>query len=105
MTINDADQALIDDVLDQFDFETVRDVMKATNWRWHGGDSPPDIPCMRRVARGLLRSAVQAHIEPYVHVYESTGGFVASYDGYALSLRFVVEECEACKDIGSPAGT
>jgi len=51
-------QEMIDDIMDNFDFEKVHDVMEHLGWSWVvPGSNPevPDIGTIRRVARKCLR--------------------------------------------------
>ena len=44
---------LIDEILDEFDFEIVHRTMKALDWTWHGSVESPTIGDLRRMARGV----------------------------------------------------
>ena len=53
-------QEMIDDIMDNFDFEKVHDVMEHLGWSWVVSGSNlevPDIGTIRRVARKCLRDA------------------------------------------------
>ena len=81
-------QELIDEILDQFDFEKVKEVMDALDWKWAMGPEPhvPDIPELRKKARKLLWDLVRSN-----SVMIKTGGFVVEkdYEG-TLELRFEI---------------
>lgn len=82
-------QDLIDEILDEFDFDKVKQVMDALQWEWSmdSGSRVPEIPEMRKFARRLLKEVVEK--PPYY--YSGTGGFHAEKgaDGF-LELRFEV---------------
>ena len=81
-------QQLIDEILDQFDFQTVKEVMDALNWTWVIGTEAlvPDIPELRKQARELLWDLIRSN-----SVMIKAGGFVVEkdYEG-TLELRFEV---------------
>ena len=84
-------QEHIDEILDQFDFETVRKVMVALGWTWSSTDGQvPDIYNLRKVARDLLQRCANTESKNYFY---STGGFSAEkQDGDTLILEFVVSD-------------
>ena len=81
-------QELIDEILDQFDFQKVKEVMDALNWTWALGTKAhvPDIPELRKKARKLLWDLVRSN-----SVMIKAGGFVVEkdYEG-TLELRFEI---------------
>ena len=87
-------QEHIDEILDQFDFETVRKVMVALDWTWSSTDGNhfqvPEIYNLRKVARDLLQQCANTESK---HYFCSTGGFSAEKrDGDTLILEFVVSD-------------
>ena len=81
-------QELIDEILDQFDLQKVKEVMDALNWTWAIGTEShvPDIPELRKQAREMLWDAIRSK-----HRMIKTGGFVAEKeDDDTLELRFEV---------------
>jgi len=88
---------LINEILEEFDFERVSIVMEALDWRW-STDGIPSISLMKDHARRLIRSAAQdmaANSEQKWTV--GSGGFEATVtnypdEGIAATLRFVVTE-------------
>lgn len=84
-----SNQEIIDEIMDEFDFERVRAVMTAVDWTW--GTDPGEVPTiseLRKTARYLIGRLFDG-----VRVC-STGGLVArKYDGVA-SLHFEVTEYE-----------
>lgn len=86
---NISKQDLIDEILDQFDFDKVKQVMDALQWEWSmgSGSRVPEIPEMRKTARRLLKEVVEK--PPYN--YSATGGFHVEKDADGfLELRFEV---------------
>lgn len=76
----DAASAMIEEVIDNFDFDTVRKVMFFLNWRW-GTEKSGSVPsCGRLVscARDLLQSAADHAAEFRRHTSETTGGLCAT---------------------------
>ena len=91
---------LLDNTMDNFNFEKVHKVMTTLDWRWaHLGDTELAIPTvaqLRGKARNLLREAFKRKTTV------GTGGFEAIYHppvegdkedpaGF-LTLRFIIEE-------------
>ena len=86
-------QELIDEILDQFDFEKTKEVMDALEWKWGmakwgtGTEAlVPDIPELRKQAREMLWELIRSN-----SVMIKAGGFVVEkdYEG-TLELRFEV---------------
>jgi hypothetical protein len=84
---------LIDEIMDNFDFERVHQCMTALDWTWHDSDGVPDKATLRRSARRLLRGCV-------ARGGGGSGGFQTHIDREegSLSLSFVVEEWDAYKE-------
>ena len=76
---DDITAAMIREVIDNFDFETVLKVMVFLDWRW-GGESGTVPTCGRLVAcaQDLLRSAVARAAENRCTTTEGTGGLSAT---------------------------
>lgn len=81
----------IKEILEQFSFRRVHDIMLATEWTWND-DRVPEIYEIKTEARRILRDLYKRDLK-----YISTGGFHASRDKHALRLLFVVEEW--CADL------
>ena len=102
----DQQDALMDECIDNFDFEKVHKVMVMLQWKWVEKDSTtrsiPDIPRMKAAARRSLRAAYKCW-KTYGGSYATagSGGFEASYgppegdNNHTFYLRFVVQEAEA----------
>ena len=86
-------QQLIDEILDQFDFEKVKEVMDALDWKWGMGKwgtgteaLVPDIPELRKQSREMLWDLVHSKNRMI-----KTGGLVVEkHDDGTLELRFEV---------------
>jgi hypothetical protein len=98
--------ALMDECIDNFDFEKVHKVMVMLQWKWVEKDgstlSIPDIPRMKAAARRSLRAAYRYwKTHEGNHAVVGSGGFEACYatpegdNGHAFYLRFVLAEAEA----------
>lgn len=89
---------MIDEILDEFDFEKVHRVMLALNWKWYDTEGIPSIADLRRMARSLLKQVVESK---GIHSVGS-GGFTAYMHRGLLGLRFEISsyEIELEKGIG-----
>ena len=81
-------QQLIDEILDQFDFQKVKKVMDAVDWKWAIGKEShvPDIPELRKKARELLWDLVRSKSR----MIKAGGLVVEKDDDDILELRFEV---------------
>jgi hypothetical protein len=86
---------IIDEILDEFDFEKVHKVMVALDWKWV--DGVPTIGDLRRTARELLNDLVRGELRGV-----GTGGLYAYMENGLIGLRFEVTnwEVEVEKGIG-----
>ena len=79
----------IKDILEEFDFEHVHDVMVALDWHYtdylENKSHIPDIRELKNTAKECLKHAVK-------HQSSETGGFLAVHSGGVLNLYFVLEE-------------
>lgn len=89
---------MIDEILDEFNFEKVHKVMVSLDWKWNSTDGVPAIADLRRMARSLLQQVVESK---GIHSV-GTGGFTAFMHHGVLGLRFEVSsyEIELEKGIG-----
>jgi hypothetical protein len=80
---------IIDEIMDEFDFEKVHRTMKALEWTWYGSDGVPTIGDLRRTARELLQELIK-------HNYHcvGTGGLFAYRIADTVGLRFEVASFE-----------
>jgi hypothetical protein len=99
---------MVDDILTEFDFDKVHEVMVALDWKW--ASTHPSVPSIRDLkdtARQLLISVYNLRKDEYkethseVPVQIATGGFraiaLSNDDGVVdfLKLEFIVTEWEA----------
>jgi hypothetical protein len=95
---------MIDDILDEFDFNKVHKAMEALDWRWVG-TGVPTIDELRNGAHHLLRGAANSRLYEFKNehwlegIVNSTGGFQATaYCNESkskiirLDLKFVLTE-------------
>lgn len=67
------EQDMIDEVMDNFDFEKVQKMMFAVGWKWindEGGYSVPDVAELRRAARRMIKNTFKEGVFAM-----GTGGF------------------------------
>ncbi len=86
---------LIDEILDEFDFELVHRTMKALEWTWHGSVDSPTIGDLRRAARELLQELLK---QDSLHLV-GMGGLFAYRIADTVGLRFEVTSYEVEKDL------
>ena len=92
-----AKQELIDEVMDNFDFNRVAKVMEALNWTWHVTLGVPFEPDIRAQARKMMIQVPEKH-QPNMELNVSTGGLkvIGGYNPMGdldlISLEFVVAE-------------
>lgn len=80
---------IIDEILDEFDFEKVHRTMKALDWTWYGSDGVPSIGDLRRQARELLQELLKHN-----RYCVGTGGLFAYRMADTVGLRFEVTSYE-----------
>lgn len=85
------EEQIIDDILDEFDFGKVEQVMEHLNWVWYNSEDVPTLGQLRKQARSLMKECMK-HEEYTV----ATGGFWVqkrTFDGEPFyRLMFVVSE-------------
>jgi hypothetical protein len=84
---------IIDEILDEFNFELVHRTMKALDWTWYGSDGVPTIGEIRRRARELLRELIKDN-----HRCIASGGLYAYKEDGLVGLRFEVTSYEVEKE-------
>ena len=89
--LTEKQQEIVDEIMDNFDFERVHKTMIALNWGWVDKDdcelfSTPEVYELKSHARKLLKRSIENK--------ESikTGGFGVDKDGDYISLKFIVAE-------------
>jgi len=100
---------MIQDILDEFDFDKVRKTMIALKWTWATVPGYPSIDRLKETAEYLLRGCINGAIEskdlhPDSAYFNATGGFKAycfknRYKHItSLHLEFIVSEWESDGD-------
>ena len=85
---------LIDEILDEFEFELVHRTMKALDWKWAGCEVEiPSIGDLRRQARVLLQELLRN-----TYRCTGTGGLYAYKEDGLIGLRFEVTRYEVEKE-------
>jgi hypothetical protein len=84
----------IQEIMDEFNFASVRKVMVALDWTWGNTPSIPSIDELRRVANRQLTQMCEKNQSAI-----SSGGFDCTYNkkDKCISLSFIVEEWVVCK--------
>lgn len=98
---------MVEDILEEFDFQKVQLVMDYLNWQW-SDKQVPSISDLKETAERLLRNAADLRLGEYesehweVAIMSGTGGFQAT--AYCdetktkiimLDLKFVIAEWDA----------
>ena len=68
----------IDDVMDNFDFHKVAQMMEAVNWKWWGSPDTPTEGELRATARKRLIDAHECALKHCEDYSVSSGGFKAT---------------------------
>jgi len=96
---------LINEVMDEFDYDKVQRVMEFIDWKWASVDGVLSVGDLKRKSRILLSDCVNGATLHKQDVIISTGGFKAeaTWDNesnkiYNITLRFVLEETEYYND-------
>jgi hypothetical protein len=98
---------MIDDIMDNFDFNRVQTTMDALDWQW-AGEEVPSIDRLRETAVYLLKGASKLRLGEYLDSYweegiiNGTGGFQATaycdeakIKIIALDLKFILTEWDS----------
>jgi hypothetical protein len=69
-------QAKIDEIMDEFNFHKVHDLMVHLEWKWFGAEGGTPTPGdIRRTARNLLQDICRrTQKEPFYHLHGGSGG-------------------------------
>jgi hypothetical protein len=94
--MNEELESHIEDVMDNFDFYRVKEVMDYLDWQWVSAsgcedlfDAPPTLPEMRKQVRRLMRKAWQGYQDNEGETYKAgTGGFMAVFNGDGFTVTF-----------------
>ena len=93
-------QEMIDNIMDNFNFNRVAKCMEVLEWKWHDVEGIPQEPDIRKLARKLL-NAVKEEFTSDRYSF-STGGFVVTvwYEAGnldAMELSFVVADWDVIR--------
>lgn len=107
MTTHRKTQKFIDEIMDEFDFKCVKDVMNFLKWGLYmnGKESIPTEPELRRYARNLIEDLIEtveysvenfhySQCGPFKVTIIKEGGFIQS-----IKLEFIVETWIAENDV------
>ena len=79
---------LIDELIEDFDWDKVKRIMEELNWTWWGNDNPPTIEEMQEMVRSLY-SSIKNRVENNEYCFCSSGGFNLTFNpDNELSLVF-----------------
>jgi hypothetical protein len=85
---------MITDIMEDFDFEKVHNIMMSLDWKWDIGNGETTVPSIYRItsqAERLLRDAAKDYGKKDHHTI-SSGGFTATLYEDMLTLSFELEE-------------
>ncbi len=100
-------QKLIDNIMENFNFDKVYHVMKVLDWEWIHSDGNfrvPSVEELKKRAAELLEQVINCYMtgviksKDYTPAGVSCGGFVCHFDGDFLKLEFVIDEWEAVNE-------
>lgn len=77
------EQEIIDNILNEFDFEKCHRVMKFLNWTWGFNPNPPSVNELRKSAKDRFNNAIEGILTEKSHSHHyryscSSGGLKAS---------------------------
>lgn len=85
---------LLEELLEEFDFDKVVRIMKLLDWTWYGEPNSPTIDAMKDCIKGLYES-IKQNILKNVYCYSATGGFNLSFNpDEDQELKLVFEAVE-----------
>lgn len=92
---------LIDDILENFNFEKVNIAMKFLDWRWASIGRVPTINELKESAREQLQNCIKEAKDNKTEFYISSGGLKSfySFDENFLELEFVLTDWTEEDDI------
>lgn len=81
---------LLDELIEDFNWDKVKIIMEELNWTWWGSDNPPTIEEMKEMVRGLY-SSIKNRVENNEYCFCASGGFKLTFnpdEDNELSLVF-----------------
>jgi len=79
-------EKMIDDIIQNFDFETCRQVMLATNWGWWG-QGTPSVEIMKDSAKNRLNDAVEGVLDKENKIHAGVSYIVSSGGLKATAIK------------------
>lgn len=70
---------LIEELLEEFEFNKVAQIMYQLDWTWYGEEYPPTIEEMKKCVRSLYES-IRTRILENIHCFCATGGFNLTFN-------------------------
>lgn len=96
---------LVEEIMDNFEFEKVHEVMDALKWEWVDGNGHFRVPSekeLRRRASEMLYQTINSYLTGIMGGEDindpariSSGGFECTFDGESLNLNFVLADWTA----------
>ena len=81
-------------VLDEFDFIKIYNIMKFLEWKWHDADENPGVNEMIRNCKRLFQNCLDMYIRDGERGFSGSGGFEIEINNNHIDLRFVIESAE-----------
>ncbi len=88
---------IIDEVMDNFEFNKVKAMMKAVDWTYYGEDKAPTVDVLRAVARSIIEGAHNDCLVRCCRGYSSGSGFSAecwyddNIDNFCVNLHWGID--------------
>ena len=115
-TYADPVNGMVDDIIQNFNFGRVQDIMFKLNWRWateNGGLGIPTIVELQKCATDLLRRAAKGTMQSKENGYHPSVGYTTGAGGFQataytddnvtevmlLDLKFILAEWDASLEI------
>lgn len=96
---------LVEEIMDNFEFEKVHEVMDALKWEWIDGDGHFRVPSekeLRKRTSEMLYQTINSYLTEIMDGGDindqariSSGGFECTFDGESLNLNFVLADWTA----------
>lgn len=88
--IEEKDSEMLDELIENFEWDKVRRIMEELDWTWWGNENSPTIEEMKECVRNLY-SSIENRIEKNEYCFCATGGFKLTFnpdEDNELSLVF-----------------
>lgn len=80
------------EVLENFNFHKVREIMRLTDWTWRFNDDQPTIKEMKSKCKNLFGDALSSFMKDRTLTITRGGGFEIIVDNMVVEIRFIAEE-------------